>query len=99
MVSGKVRELLRSDVRRVEITLADVNDDLTKRLAADGFGSHRVGDHLVLEFEGDTNIPKALNAALSGGARVVEVISRGETLEDLFMRRAIGPDVRSEGKS
>src|SRR5258705_7655389 len=99
VVSGKVRELLRSDVRRVEITLAEANEDLTKRLAADGFSSHRVGEHLVLEFEGDTNIPKALNAALGGGARVVEVISRGETLEDLFMRRAIGTDVRSEGKS
>jgi ABC-2 type transport system ATP-binding protein len=97
VVSGKVRDLLRSDVRRVEVTLADARDDLVTRLSSEGLASHRVGEHLIVEFEGDANIPKVLNAALGSGARVVEVSARGETLEDLFMRRAIGPDDGSLG--
>jgi ABC-2 type transport system ATP-binding protein len=92
VVSGKVRELLRADVRRVEVTLGDASESLADKLAGDGLVFHRVGDHLVVEIEGDANVPKVLAAALDVGARVIEVTQRRETLEDLFMRRAIGPD-------
>jgi ABC-2 type transport system ATP-binding protein len=92
VVSGRVRELLRSDVRRVEVTLGDVPESLAGKLAADGFVNRRVGEHLLVEIEGDGNVPKVLGDALSAGARVVEVIPRRETLEDLFMRRAIGAE-------
>jgi ABC-2 type transport system ATP-binding protein len=92
VVSGKVRELLRADVRRVEVTLGDVSESLVDKLAGDGLVFHRVGDHLVVEIEGEANVPKVLAAALDVGARVIEVTPRRETLEDLFMRRAIGPD-------
>jgi len=92
VVSGKVRELLRSEVRRVEVTLADANDDLAHRLSRDGVASHRMGEHLVVEVEGEAKVPPVLGAALEAGARVVEVTPRRETLEDLFMRRAIGPE-------
>ena len=90
VVSGKVRELLRSDVRRVEVTLAEAIDELAQELSKLGLSSHRVGEHLVVDVEGDANIPRVLQAALARGSRVVEVTPRRETLEDLFMRRAIG---------
>jgi ABC-2 type transport system ATP-binding protein len=96
VVSGKVRELLRSDVRRVEVTLADANDDLAQKLSRDGVASHREGDHLIVEVEGEAKVPPVLGAALESGARVVEVTPRRETLEDLFMRRAIGPEDANE---
>ena len=48
------------------------------------------GGHVVVEIEGDDNVPRVLSAALEARARVVEVAPRRETLEDLFMRRAIG---------
>jgi len=92
VVSGRVRELLRSDVRRVEVTLGDVPESLPAKLTADGIVNHRVGEHLHVEIEGEANLPKVLGAALEAGARVVEVIPRRETLENLFMRRAIGAD-------
>jgi ABC-2 type transport system ATP-binding protein len=92
VVSGRVRELLRSDVRRVEVTLGDVPEGLPGKLLADGFANRRVGEHLLVEIEGDGNVPKVLGDALAVGARVVEVIPRRETLEDLFMRRAIGAE-------
>jgi len=92
VVSGRVRDLLRSDVRRVEVTLGAATEDLARNLVGDGVTLHRVGDHLVVEIEGDANVPKVLSAALGSGAQVIEVAPRRETLEDLFMRRAIGPD-------
>jgi ABC-2 type transport system ATP-binding protein len=92
VVSGKVRDLLRAEVRRVDVTLGDASEDLARDLAARGARSSRVGEHLVVEVEGEANIPKVLESALATGARVIEVSPRRETLEDLFMRRAIGPE-------
>jgi ABC-2 type transport system ATP-binding protein len=90
VVSGKVRELLRSDVRRIEITLADASEVLGESLRSLGLTTRRVAEHLVVDVEGDANVPKVLRASLDASARVVEVIARRETLEDLFMRQAIG---------
>ncbi|HKQ68907.1 MAG TPA: ABC transporter ATP-binding protein [Polyangiaceae bacterium] len=90
VVSGKVSELLRSDVRRVEVTLAGASDELVAGYIALGLGTQQVGDHVVVDIEGDAVVPKVLALALEAGARIVEVIPRRETLENLFMRRAIG---------
>jgi ABC-2 type transport system ATP-binding protein len=98
-VSGKVQDLLRADVRRVEVTLAGANESLADKLAAEGLASHRVGEHLVVDIEGDANVPKVLTLALGAGTRVLEVTPRRETLEDLFMRRAIGQDDPNAGPS
>jgi ABC-2 type transport system ATP-binding protein len=92
VVSGKVRDLLRAEARHTEVTLAGAHEDLVKKLSLDGVLSHRVGEHLVLDVQGDANIPKVLALALDAGARVVEVTPPRESLEDLFMRRAIGSD-------
>jgi ABC-2 type transport system ATP-binding protein len=90
VVSGAVRDLLRAEVRRVEVTLGDVSTALRERLIADGFSVQDSAGHVVVEIEGDDKVPKVLAAALEASARVVEVAPRRETLEDLFMRRAIG---------
>jgi ABC-2 type transport system ATP-binding protein len=92
-----VRELLRSDVRHIEVTLADANAALERELTSSGVVPHRVGEHLVIDVQGDAKVPKVLAAALGAGARVVEVMPRRETLEDLFMRRAIGNDDANPG--
>ena len=92
VVSGKVRELLRSEARRVDVILEAASEELEKRLAAEGFAGRRVGEHLLVDIEGDDRVERLLELALAGKARVVEAIRRRETLEDLFMRRAIGPD-------
>jgi len=89
VVSGKVRELLRSDVRRTDVTLEGADETLERALVSDGVTTHRVADHLIAEVEGSANLAKVLTRALSAGARVVEVVPRRETLENLFMRRAI----------
>ena len=88
VVSGEIRELLRGDVLRTEIYLADVSDALRESLE----GSHTVLNRpglVVIDVEGEANVGDVLRAALDGGARVVEVTPRRETLEDLFMKRAL----------
>ncbi len=89
VVSGAMRELLRGDVRRTDITLAGVDDNLEAALRARGLTTKRTGDHMHIEIEGDAHVSDVLRSVLDGGARVVEVATRRETLEDLFMRRAI----------
>jgi ABC-2 type transport system ATP-binding protein len=44
---------------------------------------------LVVELEGEARVKEVLRAALDGGAQVLEVAPKRETLEDLFMRRAL----------
>jgi ABC-2 type transport system ATP-binding protein len=90
VVSGKVRELLREEVRKTEITLAEVDATLAEKLASLGFATRAVAGNLVVEVEGEANVGRALAAALEQRARVLEVVPRRETLEDLFMQRAIG---------
>ncbi|MET0592305.1 MAG: ABC transporter ATP-binding protein [Polyangiaceae bacterium] len=90
VVSGPVRELLHADVRRVEITLRDVPADLEERFRKDGLRVENAGGNVVIEIEGDDKVPQVLALALEAKARVLEVAPRRETLENLFMRRAIG---------
>jgi ABC-2 type transport system ATP-binding protein len=89
VVSGPVRELLRADVRRVEITLAGASEELLARFRRDGLAVETAGGNVVVEIEGEGGVPAVLSAALEAKARVVEVTPRRETLENLFMRRAI----------
>ena len=64
VVSGRVRELLRSEVRRVDVTLDNVSLPLEQGLAAEGFLVRRVAGHLTVEVEGEANLPRVLAAAL-----------------------------------
>jgi ABC-2 type transport system ATP-binding protein len=84
-----MRELLRGDVRRTEVTIAKVSEPLEGALKTDGFGVRRVADHVHVELEGDEKLPALLRQVLDAGAHVIEVVPRRETLEDLFVRRAI----------
>jgi ABC-2 type transport system ATP-binding protein len=44
---------------------------------------------MVVEVEGEKQVGDVLRAALDAGAQVIEVSPRRETLEDLFLRRAL----------
>jgi ABC-2 type transport system ATP-binding protein len=89
VVSGSIRQLLRGDVLRTEITLTGVSAALRATLAGAGFTLSARPDVLVVEVEGEARVGEVLKDALDAGARVVEVVPKRETLEDLFLRRAI----------
>ena len=89
VVSGALRELVRGDVLHTDITLAEASEALEARLRGGGHETHRRAGLLVVEVKGQEKVGETLSAALQGGAQVVEVTPRRETLEDLFVRRAI----------
>lgn len=87
VVAGSMSELLAGDVRHTEVTLAGVDDALREVLEELGYELHARADVTLLEVKGDPS--DVLRAALEHGARVVEMVPRRETLEDLFMRQAL----------
>ncbi|MEZ4442482.1 MAG: ABC transporter ATP-binding protein [Polyangiaceae bacterium] len=90
-VSGSIRQLLRGEVLHTDIIFAGASDALVAALEADGTMMHRRADVLVAEVRGRAQVGEVLGRLLADGAQVIEVTPRRETLEDLFMRRAL-PD-------
>ena len=87
---GALDELLRPEVRRVEIELADVNAELQAQLERAVTQVRKLDDHVTLAVvEGDESVPALLKTAIAAGARVLAVTPHRETLEDLFVRKAV----------
>ncbi|MCA9592885.1 MAG: ABC transporter ATP-binding protein [Myxococcales bacterium] len=89
VVSGRLSDLLKSEVQRTDIVLVSASEELEKSLAEAGHTVRRLPERLVVEVEGKTRVAEVLSAALEANASVVEVTPRHETLEDLFVREAI----------
>ncbi len=89
VVAGRLHELLRSGARTSEITLHDVGDATRSALAVLGITPRTLGHAWVVEVEGDAKVTATLEAALATGARIESVTPKRETLEDLFVRRAL----------
>ena len=89
VVSGRLDELLHRAARRTHVVLKGATDELARRLAELGYATEGAGDALVISVEGEAGVRPLLEAALAGGASIVEVTPRHETLEELFMREAI----------
>jgi ABC-2 type transport system ATP-binding protein len=95
VASGAISELLRPEVRRVEVELSGVAAAGRARLGARreaGAGlevrAPAAGAALVV-IEGEAAVPEVLRAALDGGATVVAVTPYRDTLEELFLRNAV----------
>jgi ABC-2 type transport system ATP-binding protein len=89
VVAGPIRQLLRSEVLRHDVILAAVSDALRQRLSEQGHTLEERPGVVVIGAEGDEALKRVLTEALAHEAQVVEVTPRRETLEDLFMRRAL----------
>jgi len=86
---GTLSELLKPEVRRVEVELADVNAALREKLASMAEEIRDLPGRVAVVVEGDARVPELLQAALADGARVLSVVPHRETLEDLFVRKAV----------
>jgi ABC-2 type transport system ATP-binding protein len=89
VVSGELENLLDKETSRHEITLRDPPDDLVAPLTAGATKQQRVGRTLQVEVEGDDAVSKVLKTALDAGVRVEAVTPKRETLEDIFVRKAL----------
>ncbi|HEY2732328.1 MAG TPA: ABC transporter ATP-binding protein, partial [Polyangiales bacterium] len=97
---GAIDDLLRPEVRRVEVELADVSADLRQNLERAARHVRQLDAQItVAVIEGDEGVPALLQLAMSSGARVLAVTPHRETLEDLFVRKAVSEHHPSEAPS
>jgi ABC-2 type transport system ATP-binding protein len=86
---GTLDELLKRDVRRVRIELSAVSDGLRRTLKTVGHTLRDVEDHTHVTIEGEQGVQPLLAQAIEAGAHIVEVEPERESLEDLFVRKAV----------
>ena len=86
---GTLDELLRPEVRRVEVELEGGGEELAAAIEAEAAKVSRAEGRTRVTIEGDAGVPAVLRLALERGARVVSVTPHRETLEDLFVRNAV----------
>jgi len=89
VVSGRLTDLLKREVKRTDIALAPVSDELEQKCEALGAVTRRLSDRLLVEVEGEERRNELVRAVIELGATVLEVTPRHETLEDLFVREAL----------
>lgn len=90
VVSGAIRDLVGEKERRSEVSLREVSEELARGLVARGAGDvARHGERVVFEVESDETLRTVLSAALAGGAHVESVTPKRETLESIFVRKAL----------
>ncbi len=89
VASGAIKDLVDGGARRSEITLADVPDELAASISEAAGQANKMGDRLVFDVQGDDAVRSLLERALAGGARVESVTPKRETLEDIFVRKAL----------
>jgi ABC-2 type transport system ATP-binding protein len=89
VVSGTISELVDKGVRCSEVTLVDVPDGLAAELGKLASRTQRVGKTLVVEVQGDDAIRTVLQRSLAANVRIESVTPKRETLEDIFVRKAL----------
>ncbi len=89
VVRGALNELLKSDVKRTDVTLLDAPEAFDHYCAGEQLSAKRVRNRLVIEVEGEHKLSRLLQKAIAENVSVAEVVPRHETLEDLFVREAI----------
>jgi ABC-2 type transport system ATP-binding protein len=89
VVSGAMGDLLGASGHRFEVTLRGASDALVAELTAMNLAPHALGHGTAFEVEGDAQLRVVLERALATGANVEAVLPKRETLEDVFVRRAM----------
>ena len=88
---GALDQLLRREIRAVDIELSRVEPALVEALAAlSGVKQGTLSDKVLVSVEGEDRVGDVLALAVQHAARVHAVTPKRETLEDLFVRNAIG---------
>ncbi|MFO0672176.1 MAG: ABC transporter ATP-binding protein [Polyangiaceae bacterium] len=89
VLAGAVRELVTGEVRSSEITLDRAPESLVRELAEMGHAARAMGEQTVLDVTGEAAVRAVLEKALASGAVVESVVPKRETLEQIFVRRAL----------
>jgi ABC-2 type transport system ATP-binding protein len=89
VVSGVLRDLLDMGSRGSEIALSPASEELRAALVKMKLAPRVLAGALVVEVPGDASAREVLQSAIELGANVESVTPKRETLESLFVRRAL----------
>jgi len=89
VASGAINELVDTGVRRSEITIVDPPEDLAAELEKVADRADRIGKTLVIDVTGEEKQRDVLSKVLAAGVRIDAVTPKRETLEDIFVRKAL----------
>lgn len=99
VVSGSLSELLRDAAQRTEVVVHSESHDFDRWCEQRGHKLERVRDQVTVEVLGKDNVAPVLEYALAQKLTVLRLMPRQESLEDLFVREAIGPVSRPPPES
>ena len=88
VVSGSVSELLGESESK-EITLENASSELKKTLEEKGLALRETATAIVFDAAGDDAVKDVLEKALAAGAKVSRVAPKRQTLEEIFVKRAL----------
>jgi ABC-2 type transport system ATP-binding protein len=89
VASGSIDELVGTGLHKSEITIVDPPDALATELAKHAERTQRIGKALVVDVSGEEKQREVLKLAVEAGARIDTVAPKRETLEDIFVRKAL----------
>jgi ABC-2 type transport system ATP-binding protein len=95
---GRLDELVDSTTRETEIVLGGLGEEWRQRYAPTARAAERDGN-LVLQFTVEAEAQAAARAALEHGGRIVSLTPHRQTLEELFVRRAMEMKQRQESRA
>ena len=90
VVTGSMATLLRKDVKRTDVIVEGATDALEAFCRERGHDVRRTGERLSVEVIGVRELGEIVQRVVQDGMTLVEVVPRTESLEDLFVREAIG---------
>lgn len=91
VVRGRLDELLKRDGQRVGVVIAEAKDELRAFCEERGWTVTQAGGRLRVQLNQGPEVRELVERAWAAQGVVEEVVPFHETLEDLFMREAIGP--------
>jgi ABC-2 type transport system ATP-binding protein len=92
VLSGKLDELLRKEVRRTDVTIEGEHAEFRQACEKRGLTARTERGQLVIEVQGSGPVSSLLEDALAHRVRVLEVAPRYDTLEELFVRSGVGTE-------
>ncbi len=89
VAGGAIDDLVGAGSRGSEITLYDVPEPVATELGSMAGKAQRLGKSLVLEVEGDEAVRKVIERVFAANLRIESLTPKRETLEDIFVRKAL----------
>lgn len=89
VVSGRLADLLNRAVKKTDVVLRAPSDAFLARCQQDGYEVNTHQERVVIQVEGEDALQRLLSSAVHAQQIIVEVSSHQESLETLFVRKAI----------